>query len=90
MSKHRHDIEGLAGALTTAAATENISVHAAMYVSIANKMLAKGQGYLNTESARLKKMIASDSVNPDKKTNFMLRLNIIRSFASALAADEDL
>ena len=69
--------ESLVAALNGASAKkESID----LYVSIANKIIAKGKGYLNTESKRLDQLIEGASVNALKKTSFMLKRNVIKAF----------
>lgn len=51
-----------------------------MYISIASKIVAKGYAYVPQEIARLESMINSASVSPLKKTNFMLRKNVLSAF----------
>ena len=65
--------EGLSGAKKT---------HANMYVAVAKKVIAKGNAYLATEGKRLSNMINGNSVSPLKKTNFMLRRNVISAFGN--------
>lgn len=52
------------------------------YVSTAKKIVGQGIEYVSKERKRLEGMINSDSVNPLKKTNFMLRKNILDAFAA--------
>ena len=52
-----------------------------LYVAAANKVVAKGVSYVSTESKRLENMAKSGSVNPEQRTNFQLRINILRAFA---------
>ena len=56
------------------------AVHAQQYVAVAEKVLAKGAEYLDKEIARLGGMLAKPSIQPEKKTEFMLKQNILRSF----------
>jgi protein disulfide-isomerase A6 len=51
-----------------------------VYISVAEKIAAKGSSYPETESKRLLGMISNPSVKPDQKTNFMLKYNIIAAF----------
>ena len=53
---------------------------AARYVAVATKVVAKGQEYVKNEIARLTKMVASPSIQPDKKTNFLYKLNVLQAF----------
>ena len=50
------------------------------YVKAANRIIAKGAGYVAKEKARLERMIESGSVTAAKKTNFMLRRNVLLAF----------
>ncbi len=52
--------------------------YGARYVSIASKIVEKGEEYMKNEIARLTKMIANPSIQPDKKTNFMYKLNVLQ------------
>ena len=59
-----------------------IGDEAKFYAMIAKKIVAKGPGYLTTEKERLAGMIQSGSVNPLKKTTFMIRSNVLDAFAA--------
>ncbi len=63
------------------ALTGNESSFGKIYVSIAQKIVSKGAGYVGTEIARLGKMLSTGNVKPDTKKNFQLRLNILKAFA---------
>lgn len=52
--------------------------YGARYISIASKIVEKGDDYLKNEIARLTKMVANPSIQPDKKTNFMYKLNVLQ------------
>ena len=54
--------------------------HGKLYVATAEKVLAKGNGYVAKEIQRLTKMTKSSSVVPESKTNFQLRINILNAF----------
>ena len=68
-------LKAAAASLTGAEAT-----HAQQYVAVAEKVLAKGSEYLDKEIARLGSMLAKPSIIPEKKTEFMLKQNILKSF----------
>ncbi len=57
------------------------SESANIYTSIASKIIANGPEYVLNEIKRLNQMIASESVSAVKKTNFMIRRNILLVFA---------
>jgi len=44
------------------------------------QLLAKGEGFAATESARLQRILDSQSVNPEKSTLFSIRRNILGAF----------
>lgn len=67
--------EEAVSALTGQAAT-----YGNMYVKAMKKILAKGSGYVAKESKRLGGMLESGSVSAAKKTNFMLRRNVLAFF----------
>jgi len=69
--------ESLVAALSASSAKKE-SVD--LYVGIANKVIAKGKSYLDTESKRLDQLIEGTSVNAVKKSAFMLKRNVIRAF----------
>ena len=52
-----------------------------IYVSTAGKVAAKGAEFVAKEVTRLGNMAKSPSVNPESKTNFQLRQNILQAFA---------
>ena len=52
----------------------------ARYVSVATKVAEKGLEYVKNEIARLTKMVANPSIQPDKKSNFQYKLNVLRVF----------
>jgi protein disulfide-isomerase A6 len=54
---------------------------AAMYLSLAEKILEKGKVYVETESKRLMGFISSKSISPTKKALFALKKNILSVFA---------
>mmetsp|Transcript_11941 Transcript_11941/g.29905 ORF Transcript_11941/g.29905 Transcript_11941/m.29905 type:complete len:268 (+) Transcript_11941:58-861(+) len=52
------------------------------YVQIMKKVLEKGDGYIQTEAERVKKMLTDRSVPEDKKPHFSNRANILSSFSA--------
>lgn len=68
-------IKAAAGSLSGQEAT-----YAKQYVAVAEKVLAKGAAYLDTEIARLDGMLSKPSIQDEKKTEFMLKKNILKSF----------
>ena len=52
----------------------------ARYVAVATKVADKGVEYVKNEIARLTKMVANPSIQADKKTNFLYKLNVLRVF----------
>jgi len=73
---------GLVATLKTAveALTDKTAVLGKAYVSVAEKILAKGDAYLEKEIKRLQGMISGTSVVPVKKTAFQLRKNVLGAF----------
>ncbi len=65
-----------------AALSDEVKKQSKSYVSTAKKIVGQGIEYVSKERKRLEGMINSDSVNPLKKTNFMLRKNILDAFAA--------
>lgn len=65
-------------------AAENVSAsmkeHANRYVSTAEKIRDKGDGYVTKEKTRLKNMIASPNVKPEQRSNFQYRINALDCF----------
>ena len=59
-----------------------------LYISAAEKVLAKGAEYVTKEIARLEKMSAGSNVKPDAKTSMQLRRNVLTAFAAS--ANEEL
>lgn len=51
-----------------------------LYLSYAKKIASKGASYVGTEIKRLRSMISSKNVTPEKKKSFYLRMNILRKF----------
>lgn len=70
------------GTLKAAAAslTGEDAKHAMQYVAVAEKIVAKGLGYLDTEIARLGGMLSKPSIQAEKKTEFQLKQNILKAF----------
>jgi hypothetical protein len=60
---------------------------AEIYVKAAEKVVAKGAGYVDTELARLAKMIDGGNVSPDKKAAFLLKSNILRGLKGEPVSD---
>jgi protein disulfide-isomerase A6 len=56
------------------------ATNGARYVSVAKKVAEKGTEYVKNEIARLTKMVANPAIQPDKKTNFHYKLNVLRMF----------
>jgi len=52
-----------------------------LYLSYAKKVASKGLAYVNTEVKRLRGMVSSKNVSPEKKKSFFLRLNILKKFS---------
>jgi protein disulfide-isomerase A6 len=55
----------------------------AIYLSTADKVVAKGGDYVAKEIARLTKVLAGASVKPAAKNQFQLKLNVLRAFQPA-------
>ena len=49
------------------------------------RVLAKGAGYLDTELARLKRMMRSTNISPAKLPTFKIRSNILKAFDATAA-----
>jgi hypothetical protein len=65
-----------AGLLTSSDEKAN----AKTYIAIAEKVVAKGAAYVDGELKRLAGFLANPSVQPDSKTNFSLKTNILKAF----------
>jgi protein disulfide-isomerase A6 len=50
------------------------------YVSIAEKIAAKGVEYIEKEINRVSGIISGGKITPDKKTELMIKKNILKSF----------
>jgi len=60
------------------------------YVKVMKRILAKGEGYLATEPARLKRLLDSN-ISDGKKEEFKKRINVLSSFpAVGTGAKEEL
>ena len=59
-----------------------------LYVHAMKKIMEKGSDYPASEIQRLENMLESGSVSAAKKTLFMTRRNILKSFGAEGAADE--
>lgn len=62
--------------------------NAKLHVKAMQKIIDKGAGYVDSEIRRLTKMAASSAVSGAKKSNFMLRRNVLQFFKGA-AEDEE-
>lgn len=51
-----------------------------LYIKAAEKVVAKGAGYVDTELARLEKIIDGGNVTPDKKAAFLIKANVLKAF----------
>jgi protein disulfide-isomerase A6 len=58
-----------------------------LYVKAAEKVAAKGAGYVDTELARLEKMLDGGNVSPDKAAAFKLKANVLKAFKGEPASD---
>ena len=58
-----------------------------LYVKAAEKVVAKGAGYVDTELARLAKLMDGDGIAPDKKATFLLKSNVLKGFKGEPATD---
>ncbi|RYY87895.1 hypothetical protein EON63_03260 [archaeon] len=56
--------------------------YAKVYLSVAEKVVAKGGDYVVKEIARLTGMLSSPSVKPASRGQFQLRLNVLRAFVT--------
>jgi len=59
--------------------------YANLYVTFFNKIVDKGDEFVEKESARLKGLIDSKSTIPAKREEFQRRVNILKSFAKTVA-----
>lgn len=60
------------------------------YVKVMEKILDKGAGYVAAEIKRLSGMLDKDSISPEKRMLFMVRKDILESFAKAHSAKTEL
>lgn len=68
---------------TIAAVASNKNADLAKFYKITmGRIIAKGIGYVDEEEARLKRMLESGAVAPDKVGEFAKRANIVRQFKS--------
>ena len=51
------------------------------YLTIAKKITEKGVQYVESEIQRLEGMLASSAVQPESKTGFQLKRNVLQAFA---------
>eukprot|EP00605_Chrysophyceae_sp_TOSAG23-4_P002775 GSChrysophyteH1.ASY1.ANO1.3059.1 assembled CDS len=58
----------------------------ALYISIAKKILDKGDTYVENELTRLNKMMSSPSVSPLKRTTFQLKYNVLSAYYAVIAS----
>jgi protein disulfide-isomerase A6 len=59
--------------------------YANLFVTFFNKIVDKGEEFVEKESARLKGLIDSKSTIPAKREEFQRRVNILKSFAKPVA-----
>lgn len=52
------------------------------YLRIMGKIIEKGDGYITTEAKRIDGMLASDSINKQKKTELLLKRNVLEAFSA--------
>jgi protein disulfide-isomerase A6 len=74
--------DAFVAALKTAAEalTGKEAEDAKQYLTTASKVVSKGADYAEKEIKRLANMAKSANVNPDSKTNFLLRQNVLQAF----------
>lgn len=58
-----------------------------LYIKAAEKVAAKGAAYIDTELARLEKMLDGGNVSPDKAAAFKLKQNVLKAFKGEPAMD---
>lgn len=76
---------------TAADTTSANAAHVKLYLNAAEKIVAKGADYVNTELARIAKMLGGANIKPESKTNFQLRQNVLKAFTNdADSAAEEL
>ena len=73
-----------------AAATATDAPSHRHYVKAMKKIVDRGTEYVAKEITRLTGMVESDSVNPNKKTLFQTRINVLRAFEAAATDDAEL
>ena len=66
--------------LSASTITGESSSNAKIYLAIVEKILDKGVDYISTEINRLSNMLTNGNISPEKKTGFMVRLNILNVF----------
>ncbi len=59
------------------------SANAGWYLTAMQKIIEKGNGWIDTELKRLRDIIVSDKVSNSRKDEFKRRLNIVQSFKEA-------
>ncbi len=73
-------LEEAAKTLTDAAAK--------IYVAVAKNIVNKGKDYVNTETARVGKLLAGGNLKPESKKNFQLRQNVLKAFSAEADKEE--
>lgn len=69
----------LVDALKAVASGEN-EAFVKLYLNFAGKIVEKGVGYVEKELARLANMMKNANVTPEKKTDFIYKMNILNAF----------
>lgn len=82
----QQQLEELAKALS-----ETEQAVAKIYMAVVKNILSKGKDYINTETARLTKLLAGGNLKAESKKNFQLRQNVLKAFtASSSSSSEEL
>jgi len=68
---------------------ENLQAFAKIYVTVAEKIASKGATYIETELTRLSNVLHSASVTPERKTDLMLKYNVLKAYAKEEVPAED-
>jgi protein disulfide-isomerase-like protein len=71
-------VEALKSAITALEGTD--ASKGKLYVTVAEKILAKGNDYVKNEMARLGGMLKNSGILAEKKTTFQLKQNVLRAF----------
>lgn len=66
---------------TSAKLQGSAAKHAAIYISIAEKVIEKGKAYIESETKRITGFLSSKSISAAKKIDFATKRNIIKAFA---------